>query len=105
MTTSPPDIAPDHKRLLLLCRTARAAEKGPVWKTDLEEALEIHGDACDAFWAEAERQVEAYLHRDEKLSAPPSADEITKSIRKKLVRHLRLELPELLQAALESFEP
>jgi hypothetical protein len=60
-------VAPDHDKILRLAQIAFIASNNKaLWKADAEAAVEAHGHACDALWAELERQVR--LHLD-----PPSA--------------------------------
>lgn len=53
------DPSPDHMHLLALARSAFSAEAGAIWRTDPDEAVEIHAAACNALWDELRRQIAA----------------------------------------------
>lgn len=44
-------------RILRLAQAAFKAERSRLWKTDIDAAFAAHGEACDALWAELERQL------------------------------------------------
>ena len=96
-------LHPDHHRLLLLALDQSRKTSGPLWKADIDAALEAHADACDRVWAEFERQCKKYLEGNE--PPPPTRDEIEKDIRKealaKVREALRQSLPSLIDDALE----
>lgn len=52
------DLHQDHLMLLSLARRAIEAESGYRWRTDVEDAVAIHGAACDALWGELRRQLD-----------------------------------------------
>ena len=45
--------------LLDLAEEANAAKNSPVWKSNIDAALNRHGSACDAVWAELDRLIAA----------------------------------------------
>lgn len=88
------DLHPDHMALLALARLAIAAESGPLWKTDIEEASAMHGAACDALWDELRRQIDA---QDGKV--PVLEHQSVKA--RKLAKRLRKEIIATAAAAIE----
>ncbi|MEH7827626.1 hypothetical protein [Gemmobacter denitrificans] len=52
------ELSQDHMHLLALARTAIAAEQGPIWRKDPEEAVGIHSEACNALWEDLRRQID-----------------------------------------------
>ena len=46
-------------RLLDLAEEANAAKNSPVWRSDIDSAINRHGSACDAVWAELDRLIAA----------------------------------------------
>lgn len=87
-------LAPDHMQLLALARRAIEAEKGRLWTTSIMEAVEKHGAACDALWAELHRQIDL---QDGKVPAleHPSVQ------KRKLAFRMRKEIVANVQTAIE----
>ena len=88
------DISEDHMRLLALARRAIAAETGVTWKTSPMEAIERHGAACDALWAELRRQVDSQDGAVPVLDHPAVAQ-------KKLAYRMRKEIVAVVNNAIE----
>ena len=88
------DLSEDHVRLLALARRAIDAEKCKTWKTSIMEAVETHGAACDALWAELRRQIEEQDGAVPVLEHPSVA-------RKRLAYRMRREIVATVQTAIE----
>lgn len=71
----------------------KARDYGTLWKRSMAEAVEAHGAACDALWAELERQV---VVAD---GGVPVLDHPSVKARK-LARHMRTQIVATVQQAL-----
>jgi hypothetical protein len=87
-------LAEDHLTLLALAKAAIAAEQGPLWKTDVEAAADVHGAACNAVWDELRRQIDISEGRIPVIEHPG---------RKQLAlaRRMRAEILTTVQCAVE----
>jgi len=97
-------LSQEHERLLQLGLSARDAEKSPLWKVDVGEAAERHGEACDALWAEIYSQLDRFSAEGNRVAAPAPFRDPVKEANKLVVAHLRKELPALVSLAMENFD-
>lgn len=88
----------DLAHILSLAKHAIAMESSPIWKTDAEEAMRLHGEACEAVWAELKRQVQ--MAGQDVPPPPPSPTKQVEMMRKKALRRLKGRLPELIAEAI-----
>lgn len=72
--------------LLSLVARERAARNSPLWKTDVDEAVSEHGDACDAVWDELYRLL------DGTPTKPHNPDTIKRDIKRELKKDLKASL-------------
>ena len=97
-------LTPEHEMLLQLGLSARDAEKSPLWKVDLGEAAERHGEACEALWAELYRQLDRLSAEGNQVTTPAPLRDPVKEANNLVVAHLRKELPALVSLAMENFD-
>lgn len=88
-----------HTRILVLAKVALAAEKSAAWKTDIETAAEIHGEACRAMWAEISRQLS-------EIPAPmsaawPSAEELNGAAKRRMMKAARKNIAAAVKHAID----
>lgn len=88
-----------HDRILALAKSALDAEVSPLWKTDMDTAVEVHAERCEALWDELRRQV-CEVGADN-IASLPSRIELERQWRKEFVDLLRKRLPELISEAVE----
>jgi hypothetical protein len=87
-------LAGDHLQLLALARRVIEAETGPLWTESPIAACERHGAACDAFWSELRRQVDAQAGAVPVLEHPSV-------IQRKLAYRMRREIVSIVNNAIE----
>jgi len=95
------DLHPDHLMLLALARQAVAAEEGPLWKSDVQEALAVHGDACDALWSELRRQLDV---QDGKVPVLEHPSVKQKALARQMRRSIIIACQNAVEEALENLE-
>jgi len=87
-------------RILGLAARVRVAENSPNWKSNTGEANEVHGEACEAMWAELYRVLDIRSSSGQPVK-PPTPDDQQKKIKKKLLDELRIELPAAVKKILD----
>lgn len=86
-----------HAAILSLAKYAIAMETSAIWKLDAEEASRLHGEACEAVWAELKRQVHM---AGQDIPPLPSPKKQVEAVRKEALRRLEERLPELIAEAI-----
>ncbi len=88
----------DLSFLLSLVARERAARVSPAWKTNMEAAIDEHGEACDAVWNELYR----LLDERQSIGPPVGAAKRTRPelIKRDLKRDMKKALREALTASI-----
>lgn len=100
--TFPGSTHDDLECILQLARVARDASNSLAWKTDIDGAFEVHGDACDALWAELNRQLDNRAATDNPVMNPAPLPDVRKEVRKQVLAALKAELPDMVSAIIDS---
>ena len=80
----------DLDHVLSLAKAAFVARDSTLWRTNIEAASEVYGDACEAVWAELERLVQAGNVRPAVTRAS-----IQKTVAKATLEHIQRRLPDI----------
>jgi hypothetical protein len=105
MPTAPAvDTSDDLERILTMAERARRAFDSSLWRTDLDAAVEAHGDACEALWAELYRLLDDRNSSGDPVPAakPTRPDLIAKNLKRKFKKELLAELPGMVRSAIEN---
>jgi hypothetical protein len=97
-------VLPDDLDVILrLARHARDAERSPQWKIAQDDAIEAHGAACDALWAELYRQLEAREAAGNPVPKPHIPPDPRKQIKQEILARLKADLPEMVSSIIDEF--
>ena len=89
--------------ILRLARRARDAERSPRWKTDIDSAIEAHGEACDDLWGELYRQLDNREAQGNPVQKPHIPPDPRKQLKQEIVARLKAELPEMVNSIIDGF--
>lgn len=88
------------KRLLTLAATERAARNSGLWKTNLDMAFDIHGQAVEELYEALYREIDlAGGIAVPKQKKPPDPVKVAKAA---ILKRLRDELPTMIESLLEN---
>jgi hypothetical protein len=94
----------DLENLLRLARRARDAHRSARWRTDIDAAIEEHGDACDQVWEELYRLLDAREADGAPVPMPKSLPDPRKLIKREVITRLKSELPEFVASIVDAIE-
>lgn len=96
-------MSEDHERILQLGRRARDLADGPSWKFNTGDAVEAHGEACEAMWDEIYRQLDNRNAEGLPVVAPKMPPDPRKEIKKQIIARLKAELPDMVSHIIDEF--
>ena len=91
------------ERVLQYAEAARRLENSPQWKTDVEVAIDAHGEACERLWDELYRLLDARAAAGDPVHKPRMPPDPRKELKAQIVARLKDELPGMVSSIIDEF--
>lgn len=93
----------DLEQILQLAEAERRTRESPLWKSDLDTALDAHSEAVERLYDELYRMLDARATNGDPVHTPKLPPDPRKELKKQIVARLKSELPGMVASVIDEF--